>query len=155
LHSLDVRKWSRSKSSDQISHRHLYEKSTNAQNDFTEYVHEFSFFLPDIDERGGCQVVGFTGRKLHRDQLTTASLKEAEKILQYTSMSVVYMDSWATYASMCSSGSVDPSYRSNIGFFQPLGNIVAIISSVKGYFPYELAIVVHDVSSRPPFRPSS
>ena len=72
------------------------------------------------------------------NQLSAAPFREVGKTLQYMLPSGL----------MYSSESVDwVTYRSNTVFFQLGGNSVAIISSVKGFFLDELAIVLCDASS--------
>lgn len=76
------------------------------------------------------------------NELSAVPFKEVGKTLQNKWSSVIYRVNWETYTSICSYGSVDPLYRSNVGLFHLEDSSVTIISSVKGYFADVLETVV-------------
>ena len=76
--------------------------------------------------------LGFLGPSLTMCMFRSLSFFVVGKTLQKMLSSDVCNLICVVHMSMCSSGSVDPSYLSKVGLFQLRGNSVSMISSVKG-----------------------
>jgi len=89
------------------------EKPTQVVHDITERK-----LISREDVEGGANLPPFENDWLDSEVIKAVSILTSSSSIQAFVDSVVYKVNWATYASICSSGSIDPLYRSSTRFFQ-------------------------------------